>query len=575
MLAVIHHAAVLLIVASALFAVHAPAERASAGSPADRVEVATVSVTGKRLAKIDDRVFGQFMEKASWGEPGPEVALMPGANRLRPKAQEALRRMAPPLVRFPGGTDVERTLWYDAITHAPPRENSERPITVGKGGPITNRFGLDEFLTLREQLGFEPLLVVHLRDALAKTRPLKQVAEDAAAMVAYCNASAQQDLPEPLGAWRDARLKNGRRQPWNVRWFQIGNETWFYADEKLMKQAGIKTRKDFAEWYRQCVLTLIEAMLAVDPELRFIMDAPINDRSVLQHRAATDPNIRRHVSLLTFHEYFPTNMQRWAAKNPGREPLTDEQLWYAWVAGPGQFDDQGQIRVQPQTVQRIKALGYDAAITEWNWNGWGAKHLNPDLGIDPLQAGGLGAAGYLHGILRDSETIKVATQSMWIGHAWGITAIRVDPEGERDPYFLPQGIVSMLYRHHHGSHLLETKTRAIPQLENIAQVSWRKPPANIAVLDVVATGDSDGTIYLHVINRHLHNDQTLQIDWPNDVVAKSIRRRSWIATPFSQATADHQNRDPYTEQIEKVGDVPTRLTVPARSVSIYRVDTER
>ncbi|MEZ6079916.1 MAG: hypothetical protein R3C56_30855 [Pirellulaceae bacterium] len=78
------------------------------------------------LHSIDPRLFGQFMERPSWGEIGPEGALVPGTHRLQPKVVDLLAEMQPPMMRFPGGTDVDFMDWRDMVSNVPGR-GAEHP----------------------------------------------------------------------------------------------------------------------------------------------------------------------------------------------------------------------------------------------------------------------------------------------------------------------------------------------------------------------------------------------------------------------------------------------------------------
>ena len=40
-----------------------------------------ITVSDKVLHEIDPRLFGQFMERPSWGEIGPEAAVIPGTHQ--------------------------------------------------------------------------------------------------------------------------------------------------------------------------------------------------------------------------------------------------------------------------------------------------------------------------------------------------------------------------------------------------------------------------------------------------------------------------------------------------------------
>ncbi|MCK4299907.1 MAG: hypothetical protein KAX80_10265, partial [Planctomycetes bacterium] len=81
----------------------------AAAAPADQI---TFVVKDKVIHRIDRRLFGQFMERPSWGrEIGPEAALVPGTRRLQPEVIRLLQEMSIPILRFPGGTDVDYLDW--------------------------------------------------------------------------------------------------------------------------------------------------------------------------------------------------------------------------------------------------------------------------------------------------------------------------------------------------------------------------------------------------------------------------------------------------------------------------------
>ena len=126
---------------------------AFAGSPPGPIQI---KVRNKVLHRIDARLFGQFMERASWGgEIGAEAAVIPGTHQLRPKAKQLLHKMRVPIVRFPGGTDADYIDWCDMIDKVPGRSGG-RPLTTGHtGNQVTNNFGYDEILRLCEELEME------------------------------------------------------------------------------------------------------------------------------------------------------------------------------------------------------------------------------------------------------------------------------------------------------------------------------------------------------------------------------------------------------------------------------------
>ena len=158
------------------------------------------------LHRVDPRVFGQFMERPSWGEIGPEGALVTGTNRLQPEVFRLPQQMQIPVLRFPGGTDVDFLDCREMVSNVPGR-GEQRPVSTGhKGHKVTNRFGYDEFMQFSESVKAEPILVVNLRDGLLKKRPMGEYVQHVAGLVAYCNAPIGAKLPG------HARLAGGAGQ---------------------------------------------------------------------------------------------------------------------------------------------------------------------------------------------------------------------------------------------------------------------------------------------------------------------------------------------------------------------------
>lgn len=543
-----------------------------------RVEV---HVGAAPVAKISDGLFGQFMERATWGEPGPESALVPGTHRLQPQAVELLRGMDLSVVRFPGGTDVDFIDWRDMIDNVPGRTGAGRPVTVGhKGGRLTNNFGLDEFLRLSEELEFTPLLVVKLKTALLKRETLEDVAYQAAALVAYCNAEVDADLPDDLKPWPALRARNGRPKPYGVPLFQIGNETWFTIGElKTDKHGPAMSGDEVTAWYLTCMRSMIQRIREVDRKCELVIDGPTRPSHTTRLAVARDPLVREHVRYLTTHTYAPWNMTTWfqkvidRARAAGTLPQSfgDRQYWQAWSAMPGEYGEDGAcIGLRPR-VQFIHDLGFRAVVTEWNWNGWGEQRLEPRPGIDTRLASAVGAAGFLHGLVRDADKIDFACQSMLIGSSWGIAAIRVDPSGESEPYYQPQGLATKLYANHHGTHLLPSRVTGSPTYS----IDWLREAPPIAALDALATTDQK-RLYLHLINRGY--DQPLRVRATFDGLAlsgtgKLLRLRGSTADEHTQP-GNRASVWLESETLPRRKGRMRELLLPPRTVSIAVLDLE-
>ena len=261
-----------------------------------------VKVRAEVLHRIDSRLFGQFMERPSWGgEIGAEVAILPGMRRLHPGAKRLISEMQIPVARFPGGTDVDYVDWQDMVDSVPGR-SAERPLTVGHtGNKVTNRFGYDEFLRLSEELGMQSIVVVNFRDGLLGERGPEEGARHAARLAAYCNATVDADLPDELAAWPRLRAKNRHPAPYGVKYFQIGNETWAF-----LKEAS-------RERYISTLERYIDEIRGVDPGVKIIVDGQPADLAAQLHS-----RLGERIDYFAVHHYQPWRIKQVVR---GREPV--------------------------------------------------------------------------------------------------------------------------------------------------------------------------------------------------------------------------------------------------------------
>jgi len=465
-----------------------------------------VSFTIKKdvIHKIDPRVFGQFMERPSWSEIGIEGGLIPGTRELQPGVLKMLEEMEIPIIRFPGGTDVDFMDWRDMVDNVPGRA-PERPVSTGhKGHKVTNNFGYDEFLQLCEHLGSEAIVVVNFRDGLLKTKPLDEAAAHAASLVAYCNAPVGAELPKGMYDWPSLRAKNGRVKPYKAKYFQIGNETWAFV-RKLKEMQGAAA----AGFYARCVEAYIDAMRSVDPSIEIIVDGHDGNMSGIVGQMREQ--LGDKISHFATHFYSPWSITR-VLKNgkevPGHE-ISAADIWHAWMA-IGRFDAGGRSVLNHPGIQAARRNGYKVSVTEWNWNGWW-RLSGPEPALNSSYAKGVGAASYVHAFMRAADVIEIGCQSMLVGNSWGIHAIWADKAGEIPPHYMPTGQMTMFYSKHHGENLLALESKKVPVYEQPYQMGGISPKPKVACIDALATGD-DKHIYFHAINRSFEKSRDVTID---------------------------------------------------------------
>ena len=534
----------------------------------DGVKPLRITVESRELHAVDRRLFGQFLERPSWGETGPEIAAGTNGN-LSADVVELLRGMEIPIVRFPGGTDIDYTDWTDMVSNVPGR-TPERPVTTGhQGHKVTNRFGYDEYLNLAADLKWDSILVVNLLDGVAKKKPLAEAARHVAGLVAYANAPVGAKLPEGMPDWPAVRAKNGHPAPYGVKIFQLGNEWWSGRFPQEVKKALGSDKADvLLPWYRECLIAYVDAMRAVDPAIEFIADAQIG--FPIEAQLYADPEIKKRIRYLTHHFYSPFGgvMDAKLDGRPvARESLKPSDWWLAWATMPGFFDDAGNCQGFGSGLQ---TYGYEIASTEWNWNGWGGKELSEVGGFDWRHAAAIGCAGFLNGLMRHADVIHIANQSMLVGHSWGIAAIRVDPTGKMPTHYNAQGAATTFYNHHHGDRLLAVRSENVPVVAQPFQVNWPAPRPRVTLLDVVATR-GDETVFVHAVNRSF--DQDLEADLDLAALAPPDGKAVQHLLEGTPADRVAERKGWMTERSRPVAMAggKVRIAFPRRSVSVVEI----
>jgi len=160
---------------------------------------------------------------------------------LRPDLLQALRDLAPPFIRWPGGSFASTYKWKDGI--GPHVSRRYHPNMVWGGYSDYYGFGTEEFLGLCRKLNAEPLIVLPANS----TEP-EQV-QYAIDWVHYLN-------DPPTTEWGRLRASNGHPGPHRVRLFQIDNEP---------MNSGITPER-----YAEIVNVYGSRLRAVAPEARIV-----------------------------------------------------------------------------------------------------------------------------------------------------------------------------------------------------------------------------------------------------------------------------------------------------------------
>ncbi|MTV81670.1 alpha-N-arabinofuranosidase [Secundilactobacillus folii] len=161
-----------------------------------------------QLGNIDNKVWSSFTEhlgRSIYGGIYDPNKSFSDNNGFRKDVKKAVKDLNLGVIRYPGGNFVSNYNWKDGIG---PKENRKKTMEFAWSSIETNQFGIDDFCRWAEEVGVEPMIAVNLG-----TGSIRSAAE----LVEYCNH-------DHGTYWSDLRIKNGHRQPYNVKYWCLGNE---------------------------------------------------------------------------------------------------------------------------------------------------------------------------------------------------------------------------------------------------------------------------------------------------------------------------------------------------------------
>jgi alpha-N-arabinofuranosidase len=207
-----------------------------------RVEI----LLNEPVGKIAPEIYGHFAEHLGgvvydgiWVGENSKIANIGG---IRKALVDALQKIKPAVVRWPGGCFADSYDWRDGVG---PREKRPRHTNFWRDAPEwpkdapdgpwkydTNHFGTNEFARFCKLVGAQPYFAANLRSLTAK---------DFYEWVEYCNSPAGTTTPA------DMRAAGGDREPFNVRYWGVGNESWGCGGNFTPEEYAQEYRR-FSEW---------------------------------------------------------------------------------------------------------------------------------------------------------------------------------------------------------------------------------------------------------------------------------------------------------------------------------------
>jgi alpha-L-arabinofuranosidase len=490
----------------------------------------------REIGAIDKNLFGSFLEHLGRAiydgiyDPGSKLS---DENGFRKDVLAEIRDLQVPIIRYPGGNFVSGYNWLDGIG---PRR--DRPAVLDKAWDSlnSNQFGTDEFMAWCRLAGTKPLMGLNLGTGTP---------EQAAALVEYCNVASGT-------RWSDLRRKNGVADPYNAKYWCLGNEMdgpW---------QIGHVTANEYglraADAARQ--------MRDVDPSLKLVACGSSGpgmptylewDREVLEQ-------CYEYVDGLSLHRYFSNTPEETggdSAKFLALNLTMDKQIEETLAVCD-------MVRGRKRSPKQLW-LSFD------EWNVWyrardaeamdGHAHEKPHLLEeiynleDALLVGGL-----INTLVRHAGRVKIACLAQLVNV---IAPIMTNANGLfRQTIFYP---------YQWGLHF--ARGSALDVLVESPSTYEVNGMGAVPHLDVMATMDSNGgKIAVFVLNRDLKNPRQAELTWESGAPGKFLA--AWQITGDDLKAVNSFDAPDRVKPASAVAPTTsggtTKIEVPPRSYSVFQ-----
>ncbi len=465
-------------------------------------------------SEVDNKIFGHFMEHAFGNiyggiyEPGHPQS---DARGFRMDALESLKKVAPPIVRYPGGNFVSNYHWEDGIG---PKSERKRRFEYAWITEESNQFGTADFVEFCREIGAEPLICVNMGTGTI---------EEAMHWVEYCNSTGDT-------YYANLRRSHGYEEPFNVKYWGLGNEC--YGSWQMNNHTP--------ESYSALAFQFAKAMKWADPTIRLVA---CGYEQQSEWGYAEGKQLWQFVDYISAHHYScgwgpfkPENYLQTMCISEYMEKL-NKMAYYAFQAGAN-------------SLTPVKV-----AWDEWNMFGWRMEDEAQDEKYDLQDA--LVTATVLNMFIRNADTIGMANYSTFVNISG---ALSVTAEGVLERAQFP---VFQLLRHNTGKTLYESKVKGETFSVDLPLGGGRhqlgSSQINIPLreltsahescyIDAAVTADEDGTVYVSIVNKHPEEDQEVAIYFSQ--YGKQVASLEGFTVYHEDLKAANTRENPDTVQIQ-------------------------
>ncbi len=421
----------------------------------------------RTIGEVSPLIYGNFVEHLGrniYGgiyDPGSKLADKDG---YRKDVLAAIKELHPTILRYPGGNFVSNYHWLDGVG---PERKPQRDLAWDVIEP--NTFGTNEFIKFVRQTGAEPYFTVNMGTGTF---------EEAQNWVEYTNLEGG-----PYSA--ELRKKHGYPKPYGIKYWSLGNEMDGFW------QIGHLNVED----YSKKALEAAKVMRLTDPSIKLLAAGSSNyqagARPMEWNRIVLD-NLKDVVDFIALHIY---------VGNP-------QDNYYNFLATPLVMEQRTKLvkGLIDEAMLRANRGNRDPVYIAWDeYNVWYRARTGADVrGRNALEEhydleDALVIAGFLNGFVRNADVVKMANMAQLVNV---IAPIFTSPTGMfKQTIFYP---LSLVANNVYGTALDATvvcDTYDTPEF-NIGLGEQTTVQKKVPYLDVSATYQKDGTVFVNVVNRH-------------------------------------------------------------------------
>lgn len=491
-------------------------------------------------AKINKEIYGQFAEHLGsciygglWVGPDSRI---PNINGYRKDVFNALKDLAVPVLRWPGGCFADEYHWMDGIG---PRDQRPTMSNNNWGGTVEdNSFGTHEFLNLCEMLGCEPYVSANIGSGSV---------EEMQKWVEYMTSEGDTPMAR-------LRRQNGRDKAWKVKYLGVGNESWGCG--------GNMRPEYYADLYRRYSTYCRN----YDGNQLYRVASGANAGDLNWTRVLMD-NVGHRMPGCSVHYYTVTT---WKGSKGGATKFNNEDFY--WTMGSCRYMD--RLIQQHDSVMSIKDPQKKIGLLVDEWGTW--WDVEPGTNPGHLYQQNTMRDAFVASLTfdifhRHTDRVKMANIAQIVNVLQSM--VLTDQVGEGHMVLTPTYYVFKMYKVFQEAMALNTTVNC-----NTMQIrrDYTKPfsDTNRTTLPLLSSSaaQKDGAVYVSLSNVMLDKKQEVEISL-NGMTPKKVSGTILVADRIDQhndfANPDRVKSKPFDGAKIKNGKL--RVTLPAQAIVVLEV----